>query len=820
MRSETFVPRPHLHLHSRLHRHPDQCSYTRSRSNGSAYMVVIIFAAILGIFLVMLGRVRSGVMTLFSKSQKDLMSNAIGEAGLNIALAEINLDPSFRTHWHYRAGSKDPWQKPVKKRASALGTVSGTELEVHGISNGAYSGETGQGAFKFRIAPIFGAKENKKTEALKESGMYVRAEVVTHIGDGKKNDEESFRKITALVERRCPAYENLLFDGEILDTAMGPYVDAVNSLSSGRLYGYQWITFTSALNNDQGSEIMKAEKIETAGMIRALKDTRVEFSDKSSARLSTANDSAAPAKFSSYDGYVLDGSHGAHPIKLESLPKQSLYEKAKRRKNSGGFIIEKGTFPAGKYKNPYDAKSEYVDLDFGQPHLREDATHDPADDNGGDTEDPDNGTGNTEEENDNDSSEPPPDSDDGGLGSPLAKLKGRRILIYSKVPLRIWGCPDRTTTIFCEQDVVIAGDFNQNPAMPQDYPNATFQDYKTPVKNGKKNHKVGALVMSMGRVLIDISRPTLFLKNEMRPYFLYLLGMTLGPSDTAIKDLPNQVCKLDPNPDNIGNLVGCGQPGSDGTSVSNYFTIFSIRRLEQSGIATGPAFEPKISSFTDFLTPSDDGNPHFGIRDDAARARIGLMLVHACMRDGVITNTELNAIFDESWTTAMKEEEEDPDAKLGAMGLVNGLFERARLAAGSGSSGGARKEGIYPPEITINAGLVSSTRRASNWKIGSASPKTFDEIGNVSVGAPKKMAEYIRRPRFIIQRVYGSEIRLASAEPTYFISGSFTSGTVLRRRIWDKSLTYGKYQPVDLPYFHGILTFRDDAITKKEFDDF
>ncbi|MBF0501223.1 MAG: hypothetical protein HQM09_13880 [Candidatus Riflebacteria bacterium] len=781
---------------------------------GFAYIVVMVFAAIMFIFLAMMSHVRSEAVNLLSKAQKDLMSNTVAEAGLNIALAEINLDPSFRTHWYYSTSSK--WKEPVKKRASAIGNVSGVDLTLNGISNGAYSGETAQGEFKFRIAPVYDAKDNKSTTTLKESDMYVRAEVVAHIGDGKKSEEASYRRITAFIERRCPVCENLLFDGEILDIGMGPYPDVRNQLISGRIYGYQWIMFTSPGGTDLGSYLTKMEKIETPGMIQALKNTQIDFPDNTSVTLPTSADSGALSK----NGYLLDGAHGAHPIKMTHLPKDSLYAKAKRRKNSGGFIIEKGTFPASKYKNPYDTSAEYVDIDFGEPHLRPDAVPDPPD-SGSDT-----GNGSVDDQDDKDegnakNSDPPPGSDDGGVGSPIAKLRGRKLLIYSKVPLRIWGCPDRTTTIFSEKDIVIAGDFNQNPAMPQDYKDSFFQDYATPVKNGKDFHKVGALVMSMGRILIDISRPTLFLKNEMRPYFLYLLGMSLGPSDESLKDLPKQVCKLDPNPKNIGSLVGCGQPGADGKPTSNYYSIYSIYSLVKNGIATGPVFFTKIADFNKFLTSAteDDKSPHFGIRDQAARDKLCQMLIDACKDDGVLTNVDLNGIFEEAWKTAMKEEEEDPDPKLGAMGLVNGLFERARLAAGSGNK--ARTEGIYPPEITINAGLISSTRRASSWSTGNAFPKVLDEIGNVSVAAPVKMVEYIRRPQYIIQRVYGSEIRLASEEPAYFINGTNTCDTVLRRRYWDKTLLFGnEYQPTGLPYFHGILTFRDDAISKKEFDDF
>ena len=80
--------------------------------------------------------------------------------------------------------------------------------------------------------------------------------------------------------------------------------------------------------------------------------------------------------------------------------------------------------------------------------------------------------------------------------------------------------------------------------------------------------------------------------------------------------------------------------------------------------------------------------------------------------------------------------------------------------------------------------------------------------------------EYLPKPRSVIQRVFGSEVRLANAEPTYFIDGTCAGPGVLRRRVWDKSLAYGDYQPTALPWSHTILTYRDDTINKKDYDDF
>jgi len=273
---------------------------------GSAYLVVISFAAILAIFLLMMSRVRSANMALLTKTSKDFMSNTIAEAGLNVAMAEINMDPSFRTHWNY-SWKRKVWASAVSKRAPSIRSID--ELELKGVTNGVYTGETPQGVFKFKIAPIFNAKDNPRTRSVNEAESFARVEVVTHIGDGKNAQEDAFRRITAILDRRSLASEYLLFDGELLDTgSLGPYEGVPNVWTNGRLYVYQWISFTSMPPNDLGTFLNEVEKIETGGIIRALQDTRVTWPDKQSFTLNPLTDSLG-RKYTVYNGALLDGNH-------------------------------------------------------------------------------------------------------------------------------------------------------------------------------------------------------------------------------------------------------------------------------------------------------------------------------------------------------------------------------------------------------------------------------------------------------------------------------------------------------------------------------
>ncbi|RCK80891.1 MAG: hypothetical protein OZSIB_2779 [Candidatus Ozemobacter sibiricus] len=769
---------------------------------GSGYVLVITFAALLGLFLVILGRLRKGHHTLLSKSARDFLATTVAEAGLNCLLAELRVEPSYRTAWYFkeRDNGKKEWTSPVAKRATNLGEA--LDLEVDGVAQGLYTGRTSLGDFKVRAAPVYGAKENPATLGLVEKEMYYYVEVVARVGDGKTDDGTSYRRIKALLERRSPITEHNLFDGEMLDLgAYGPFPTAPQQLRKGRYYGYQYILFNSLGGLDQGSELFEVEKIETPGMIRALKPTRIEFANKKTVTLNSTNDSANDKKFSTFDGFLLDGANGAHPIKFTRLPMETLYEKAKKPRKYGGFVIEKGTFPVSTYRNPYDPKTEYVDLNFGEYRVSL-STNENTSDSTDDENQPD------------DDAAPPYNGDDPG---PLAKLRGKSLLIYSKMPLRIWGCPDRNVTIVCEGDIVIAGDFNQNPDASQEYTDDSYTIYRAQLKskygalpNGKDGYKVGALLMSRGRILIDVSRPSLFLANEMKPYLLYAFGMTLHPATPEIeKEMREALCPVDPT--KRKDLVGLGPPGPDGVPVARYGTLAWL--FNNPHTESGPGYDANLADLIDFFTPGSGPTPRFGIRDPAARTAIIDEIKQACRMDGILTVKELDRIYAMAWAQAVKEENEKPEAGCGPMALVPGLFAEAKKSP---------TDGIFLPEITINAALVSSTRRAAPFRVGLAGPKTLDEIGNAPGGESMGIYQYLKEPAFIIQRVYGSEIRLGTAEPTYFITGKYTgANTFLRRRVWDpRLLVNADFKPPEIPLVHNLLTYSEETISKSDFDKF
>ena len=772
----------------------------KSAKRGSGYVIVLVFATLLLVFLYIFGSVKSGHHQLQSKDVRRFVTSNLGEAVLNCIVAELNADRAFKTHRYY-SGTKKKWDSPQKSRSSLIGKME--NLKLDGVKQGIYSGSTQNGEFKAKFAQVFGSRENSKTRTLKESQMYTRVEIAVKVGGGWGIKEESYKKITAILERRYPATEHLLFDGEMLDLGgFGPYLDRENQFKLCRLYGSNWITFNTAGGACKGSEVIQGEKIETPGFIKSLVNADLEFSNKETHKLTNTNDSLHVSDFEDFDGYIVDGSHGAHPIKFTRLPKERIKKTAEIYKKSYGVIIDsKTSLPPSNYINPYSPVTKYYDLDFGSYRTKAVPNRDKDNEfrlaRASDEEDEESSLDGDEEGVESlDSSE----SDDPDI---IKEKTGRKILVYSEVPLRIWGCPDKCVTIYSTKDIVIAGDFNQNPETCQVYKDRFYSDYKQKIKNGKGYNKVGAMIMSEGRILIDVSKPSKFAKNEIKPYFLYCLAMSMHPSSLEIEsELKASICSAEQSKrDSIRGVSS--YPGPDGMPVPRFGTMAFLYNFPE--INSGGSYFAKIEDLQNFFMPGGSLlEPRFGIKDSKVRDDI-IEYIKQSVRSGCdLTVDEQDRIFEMAWKQAEIEEEKEFDAGCGAAGLMNGLFNEAIKDP---------NDGIYVPEITINATLISSCRRASEWRIGNSSKKVNDEIGNPE--------DYLKKPGFIIQRIYGGEIRIGRAEPEYFIDGINSGRNILRRRIWDNTnLSNNDFKPLEIPAVHNILTFTEEQISAKEYNNF
>ncbi len=724
----------------------------RQARRGSPYIVVLIFAFVLLIFLVTLTRVKTNQILLLSRTAQDFLALTVAETGLNCALGEMSVDYDFSTHNTYSANKPQPWGRATKRKHSPF-IADFKDISISSGNEGTYAGTTGLGGFKVRVAKQWG-KSFALTQTLAEEHMFTHAMAMGHVG-------EAYRKIDALLEKRCIFSEHLLYDGEILDLALGPFENAPYKIDRGRLYGYQYVTFSTLGGTDQGCQPTNVEKIESPGMIRAFRTVQLAFADGSTAPFTPDNDSSNPGKFNTHAGRLVDGNHSAHTHKIHRLSKE-YYQVL--TKNQDGVVLTKKDFAKPSlWRNPYKPKEEYYDLDFGEFASNDD---------------------------------------------PFKTGDKENAVIYSEVPLRIFGGPDgegnKTITIFCEKDIVIGGDFNQRIDCKQDYPDKESIEYATKINNGtKRGDKVGALLLSLGRVWIDHSRPARYLKNELRPYFMLLLARALRPTFEDEKFTRGILCPADPA--KRDTLPGRDKNGHEfGTIV-----FFFENRTPNPVLAA-----EKISDVTDLLTPGPVGKPRFAIKDEAVRKKIIDEVIRAC-RDPIgtgpcLSKKDQDTIFEMVWAQAVKEEEEDTKSPSAPMALVPYLYDEAMKDF---------TDSIYPPEITINAILVSSARRFAKFTVGVGMPKVLDEIGNID--APSAGLHLVTpAPAVLIQRLYGSEIRLANMPADVFLDGQFSGTRILRRRSWDKGNQSGAFQPVGLAYTYNILTFWEGLGDKGSFDQF
>jgi hypothetical protein len=64
-------------------------------------------------------------------------------------------------------------------------------------------------------------------------------------------------------------------------------------------------------------------------------------------------------------------------------------------------------------------------------------------------------------------------------------------------------------------------------------------------------------------------------------------------------------------------------------------------------------------------------------------------------------------------------------------------------------------------------------------------------------------------------------VRLGTKKPDYFIDGSHSCKNLLRRRIWDNTnLANSQFRVPEIPAVHNLLTFSDEFITLKEYEEF
>lgn len=732
--------------------------------SGQAILAIVMICLVLGILAGAVLTFQRGQIAMLSRSARDYVALGVAEAGLHAVLAEMRADYQFVTHGNPYIPAEG-WPSASENRYNHLKSFELLRLDNN--DRGTYSGSVElpamklTGKFKVRVK-LIKSQNSPDSKTVDEAHRYFLLEAVGRVDD-------TCRKISVVIEKIVPG-NFLFYDGQILDVGgYGPYRISPGEMKTGRLYGHEMLIFSQRGTFDRGAELREMERISTPGFIRAESSVHVDFYNGKRGTIKSSNDSTDPDKFESFaeykndkliDPFVLDGYHGARPQKLPPLNPE-YYKKARR---PAPTILRAGSgfkgFSESKWRNPANPSETVYDLFFGWEYKN---------------------------------------SDD-------------KMLLYSEVPLRIWGCPPwKSLTIFCEKDVFIAGDFNANPDNPQNY-NVGFKDYSKEPRNG--TDKNGVAVLSMGRIWFDYSNPMNFLRNEMQTLIDYDLAMALGGEEVNVLVLGGIVF-----PPRLSTGAYDKRLPMTALNFSVINSLFSMPKQPPEIIpvtTAGIALHPALEKLRDYLKPGatpEENKNRFVIKSAMRRTAVYEGIGARCYMTGTLLAGARDKIIDSIMDQAEKEiqAEGEPDPSLGPWNVADRLFQMAFKYP---------RTGFRLPEMTVNALLVDSAELHARWSMGNNTTKVRNELGNVANPHMRSLPFIGRDSRFILRHM-GSMIHLRTRPAKGYLDGSLRNDqSVVRRNIFDTTFVRGggDYHPPYPIAGFTIISWKDETISSEDYD--
>lgn len=743
------------------------------RRRGQAIIVILMICLVLGILAGAVINFQRAQVSLLSKSARDFVALNVAEAGLHCVLAEMKADYQFVTHGNPYIPAEG-WPSASENRYNFLKSHDLLKLDKN--ERGTYSGsielpEMGvKGYFRTRVK-LIKSQISAESKTVDESHRFFLLESIGKV-------EDTYRKISTVVEKIVPG-NFLFYDGQILDLGgYGPFRVINGEFKTGRLYGHEMIAFSRRGTFDRGAELLEMEKISTPGFIRADDSVQVEFFNGRRGTIKPSNDSTDPDKFETFgqvedgmvnDALMLDGYHGGRSQMLPPL-NPAYYKNARRPspqflRPGCGFK----NFEESKWRNPTKPTEIVYDLFFGWEY----------------------------------------------------KNLDDKVLLYSEVPLRIWGCPPwKALTIFCEKDVYIAGDFNAHPGNPQNY-TMGFKDYTKEPRNG--TDKNGVMVLSMGRIWFDYSNPMQFLRNEMKTLIDYDLAMALGGEEL--------------NPVVLGSIVFPPRLSNDSDKrapmTALHFPVinalFSMPKQPPEIVPVtlaGIAMHPQLKKLRDYLKPGEGGESggeagggpsdpksvHFPIKSAFKRTMVYESVGARAYSTGTLLAGGRDKIIDDILDQAEKEmREEDPDQTLGPWNIADRMFKMAMKYP---------RTSFRMPEMTVNALLIDSAELNARWNMGNSATKVRNELGNITCPHMRSFPFMDKNSRFILRHM-GPMIHLRNRPAKPFLDGTHRNDQpVVRRNVFDTTFVRGGgdyHPPYPLAGF-SVISWTDNAASSEEFD--
>ena len=757
-------------------------------------MGVVLMLLIGGIFTFSSSRTQTTIQ--ISQNAKAL---ALAEAGLEFAINELYHNYGFETH----KVSKDLKWLSTQKNKTTIKDNSSYNLSLTNSSNGTYGGTLGDGEFKVRIGKI-PYKDNKDTPNINESESYLFTEAIGRY-------KSTVRKITAVINRRFPAREFLLYDGGILSLVYGePGKNNTNIFSTGHLYGDKGVEIGPILMSRHSPRAKGTKQelddmeaiISGQGGIYFYDNVKVKFRNQSTSTIVNKN-----ANFPTNGTYANPASEsfGALPQELiENRPtiptelKQWLVDKEggislaagrpqwenleASAKTSGGIFLNDSdcneTYPVTRgWPGPGKKSIKVKVLDFGN-NIHQSKVNLPPNFNG---------------------------------------------TIFAEGNLVIKGNPPQDIAIAAKGNIFVAGDFNQGGdpnridefyGLPQDYKSGgnalKSANYSSNIQERLKNdadatpgtfkNHVAAKVYAKKRVVFDYRSPIDCFENEIFPYMKYELAKAISDDATAKANCleHNQAGKIKTSATTEEEFK---------TKLGTFFATFPVMdSAKKDELIDNLTKEYKNKSgefnFHDFDALSKDVWKGYTDTYEANK----LKLVSGAPKSGKFMVGQ-HGVY--QLLNSLRAE----------MGVKNNGFDIAEENDIKDKPG----DYLYYPEMTTNGMFTSEAILNNEFYAGPDYIKIYNEMGKSTLCYDNGNGIGIVHSRMshMIHRLYGSEINLRTNDKEIQIlkPGHYTPPT--RRKIYDTSLPRlgvknSKFEIAS----YLILSWKDYKSSVEEFDNF
>ncbi len=794
---------------------------------GSAIITAIGLGTILMIIIIAVFSFSQYRTQTIIQESKKVKAFALAEAGLEIALAQLQRNATFATHEVKLNPSEKSldwdgevsWENNLEENTSNIYHKSDHGFMIDNDSGqGTLSGRLGDGEFKIRVGSI-PYDDNPNTPAIDESKAYVKIESLGIY-------DNVVRRIIAVINRRYPTREFLMYDGGVLSLIYGQTNDSSgkNVFSVGHLYGDKGIEISRIMNSAHNSashgttqELNNINAILSGkGWIYFYSDIDANFKSKTGVEksLTIQPNSSFPTGHSGYSSSDAE-KYGEFPQSLKDT-KPTIPEDLKpwiKDRNDGVNIdpesmardfkeykdeAQKGGFNTSPYIAQYCIHKGFIDGVSGKSETTIDVVYLDF--------------GNSIHESKVNVNDLPSNG-----------------YIYSDKDIVIKGNPPKDIRIVSEKNVFIAGDFNQaghkengieeRYGFPQiyksgenalnsiDYCEDSLNLFKKDkdLPEGQKHH-VAATIIAKERIVFDHRSPVDCFENELYPYLKYELAKAI--SDTADENEAKKV--FDPN--------DC-----------QFMTITASSSLD--------AFKANISSFTNDFKIANSEELITKLAD----------VYNGYSDEGKFNDEALEKLTEETWKLYVKDFEEEgikgkPSASAMAIesssdephglgkptqGIYKLLFNlRDKMTGNSYGSKTIKEEGygyLCYPEMTTNGMFISYGVQANTCYAGPDVEKYYDEIGYSSLTS-KYVTPWCTTTSGFLHRTFGSETNLR-LNPDVVKHPTNTGNTYYpptRRKIYDDTLpfldNYGN-DPLELTSYI-VLSWEDLGATEEEYDEF